>query len=40
MQRPGVKRLPVLTQGKAVGIISRADLLQAMVGEADRPLRS
>ena len=31
MQRHGVKRLPVLAQGKIVGIVSRANLLEALV---------
>jgi len=36
MQRHGVKRLPVLAQGKIVGILSRANLLEALVRRADR----
>jgi CBS domain-containing protein len=31
MNRHKVKRLPVLTQGKVVGIVSRANLLLALL---------
>jgi CBS domain-containing protein len=36
MERRKVKRLPVVSKGKVVGIVSRADLLQAIMWEADR----
>ena len=32
MERHGVKRLPVLRAGQVVGIVTRADLLRALVG--------
>lgn len=34
MERNGVKRLPVMRDGKLVGIVSRANLLQAVAGLA------
>lgn len=34
MNRHGVRRLPVTTQGKVVGIVSRANLLHALVRKA------
>lgn len=34
MERHGVKRLPVMRDGKLVGIVSRANLLQAVAGLA------
>lgn len=37
MERHGVKRLPVVTAGKVVGIVSRADLLRALARKAGRP---
>lgn len=42
MQRHGVKRLPVLAQGRIVGIVSRANLLEALLRKADndRPSRA
>jgi CBS domain-containing protein len=42
MERHNVKRLPVLRSGKVVGIISRADILRAIMRKADSastPLR-
>jgi CBS domain-containing protein len=35
MNRRGVKRLPVVTQGKVVGIVSRSNLLLALLRKAD-----
>lgn len=35
MERHNVKRLPVLRSGKVVGIISRADVLRAIMRKAD-----
>jgi CBS domain-containing protein len=34
MERNGVKRLPVMREGKVIGIVSRANLLQAVAGLA------
>ena len=46
MERHGIKRLPVLDQGKLVGLMTRADIVQAWVrqqatpsSEGDRELR-
>ena len=36
MQRHGVKRLPVVADGKVVGIVSRANLLAALMRKANR----
>jgi CBS domain-containing protein len=36
MEGHDVKRVPVVNKGKVVGIISRANLLQAMMRKADR----
>jgi CBS domain-containing protein len=33
MERHGVKRLPVISQGKLVGLISRADVLRVLLDE-------
>lgn len=35
LERPGVCRLPVIRDGRVVGIISRADLTRAMLAAAD-----
>ena len=40
MQRHRVKRVPVIRDGKLVGIISRADLLKAFVGKREEPIIS
>lgn len=32
MERHAVKRLPVVTEGRVVGVISRADVLHALIG--------
>lgn len=37
MQRHNIKRLPVLRDGKVVGIVSRANLLQGLLARAPRP---
>ncbi|MBB3002209.1 CBS domain-containing protein [Paraburkholderia tropica] len=37
MERRGVKRVPVLRDGKLVGIVSRANLLQALASSAEEP---
>jgi CBS domain-containing protein len=37
MHRHKLKRLPVLRDGKLVGIVSRADLLDALVGRREEP---
>ena len=37
MQRHRVKRVPVIRDGKLVGIISRADLLKSFVGSREEP---
>jgi CBS domain-containing protein len=31
MERDGIKRLPVVRDGRVVGIVSRADLLRALI---------
>lgn len=36
MERHRIKRLPVMADGKLVGIVSRADLLRALVDHADK----
>jgi CBS domain-containing protein len=36
MERHQIKRLPVIANGKLVGIVSRADFLRALIAEADR----
>ncbi len=36
MERHRIKRLPVVANGKLVGIVSRADLLRALVDHADK----
>lgn len=36
MIRDGVKRLPVVRDGKVIGIVSRADFLRGLVGRIDR----
>jgi len=36
MQRHGVKRFPVVDGGRVVGIVSRANLLRAVMRKADR----
>jgi CBS domain-containing protein len=36
MEEHGVKRLPVLRDGKLVGVVSRADLLLALMGPPER----
>lgn len=35
-----VRRVPVLKNGKVVGIISRANILQALAAERERPLKA
>jgi CBS domain-containing protein len=35
MERHGVKRLPVVENGKVIGIVSRANLVQALLRKAD-----
>jgi CBS domain-containing protein len=37
MEHHGIKRLPVVQDGSVVGIVSRSNLLEAMVREANRP---
>jgi CBS domain-containing protein len=37
MQRHGIKRVPVVRDGKVVGIVSRANLLQGLLARAPRP---
>ena len=37
MQRHRLKRVPVVREGKLVGIVSRADLLKAFVGSREEP---
>ena len=39
MQKDGIKRVPVLAQGKVVGIVSRANLLEALIRRAERSSR-
>jgi CBS domain-containing protein len=36
MERHKIKRLPVVANGKLVGIVSRADFLRALIDEADK----
>jgi CBS domain-containing protein len=36
MERYGVKRLPVVENGRVIGIVSRANLLLALTRKADR----
>jgi len=36
MERSGVKRVPVVRNGRVVGIVSRANLLQALMRKANR----
>jgi CBS domain-containing protein len=38
MELKRIKRLPVMHDGKIVGIVSRADLLRALVLAVDTPL--
>ncbi|TFH44531.1 MAG: CBS domain-containing protein, partial [Lysobacterales bacterium] len=38
MEKHNVKRLPVLSHGKLVGIVSRADLLRALAAHQAKPL--
>ena len=40
MERHGIKRLPVVRDGKVVGIVSRANLLHALVALRDTPARN
>jgi CBS-domain-containing membrane protein len=40
MQRHGVKRLPVMRDGKVVGIVSRANLLQGLLAREPFPAAS
>ena len=40
MEKHNVKRLPVLSDGKLVGIVSRADLLRALAAHQAEPLPS
>jgi CBS domain-containing protein len=35
MERHAVKRLPVVENGKVIGIVSRANLVQALLRKAD-----
>ena len=37
MQRHGIKRVPVVRDGKVVGIVSRANLLQGLLARGPRP---
>ena len=37
MQKHGVKRIPILRRRTVVGIVSRADLLQALISRGPRP---
>jgi len=37
MHRHRVKRLPVVTEGKVVGIVSRANLLEALLDRSRGP---
>jgi CBS domain-containing protein len=37
MERQRVKRVPVVCSGKVVGIVSRANLIQALMRRANRP---
>jgi CBS-domain-containing membrane protein len=39
MERHRIKRLPVVDGGRIAGIVCRADLLRAMAGLLDRPVR-
>ena len=39
MERHHVKRLPVIAEGRLVGIVSRADLLQALLQNLPKPAR-
>lgn len=38
MQRRGIKRVPIVRDGKVVGIVSRANLLQGLLASAARPV--
>lgn len=40
MEERGIKRLPVLRNGRAVGVVSRADVLRAVLAVAENPLPS
>lgn len=40
MQSKGVKRVPIVRDGKVVGIVSRANLLQGLLARASRPTGS
>lgn len=40
MERHGIKRLPVVRDGKVIGIVSRANLLHALVAVGDAPERN
>jgi CBS domain-containing protein len=40
MERHGIKRLPVVRDGKVIGIVSRANLLHALVAIGDAPERN
>jgi CBS domain-containing protein len=40
MENHGIKRVPVLHNGRPVGVVSRADLLRALLAVAENPLPS
>jgi CBS domain-containing protein len=40
LQRRGIKRVPVVAQGRLVGIVSRADLVRALAGQSPGPAAS